>query len=423
LEVAIADDVYAAVEQKACVNNVGCAGYYRALGVTTSPEDSDFGPPSNVTGVSVSAVGVQAAANGTNAIAHVDAAGMRLKTPADASDSNRGLSFYFGYLGFTGTWDNSTQTAAVTGALAEVISVLSHISVYYDNDGTAGFNWDLTQADPTKRWNIFDNADGATNGYDTMDVHGFIDLNNLTWTPINHTKVQCNLIPALSTAPDTCEIQSLGASGFSASALAPVISIVARIASQPVMINGNQHGPDRIKFDVHVQYPWAAMSASLYSPTTAKLGLISFAAGKSGAFVGAAVVRDDNSDSLVFASGGNFAAYYAYKKTATIDGQQASVTTQVVTGQQILAFDCTNAPCAGLLGLGPTNLVAAYFKIIVGWLQLGGWKSSVAFHSLGTSAAPVDVFWDPETGASPAGANSAALAAPSLLFLFAIFLS
>jgi len=426
LEVGIAVDTYAAVALGNCVNKVGCAGYYRALGVSTSPANSAFAPTSNVTGVSVGAIGIQAATNGTNAAANVDVAGIRFKTPADTSDDGNGaLSFYFGYLGVTGTWNNSTQTAAIAGALAEVISILSSVNVWYDNDNVAGFNWDISQTDATKMWNIFDNADGEKNGYDTLDVRGSIDLKNLTWTAIDHTKVLCNTQPKLTDASATCEIHSLTTSGSSSLSTTPVVTIVARIASQPVLINGNRHGPDRVKFDVQVQYPWAGMNSGLYSATKAKLALISLAAGKSGAFVGTAVKRADNSDSLVFGSEGNIMSYYAYKKTATVDGTEAAVTTQVVTGQQIIDYKCgAGSPCFGILGNGPTFLVALSLKARVAWMGLLGWKTSIAFHSLGTSNAPANVLWDPETGSVPTteAANSAALAAPSLLFLSAIFL-
>jgi hypothetical protein len=426
---AVTADTYGAVALKAgCVNAVGCAGYYRALGVSTSPAGSSFGPPSTVTAVSVAAIGVQAASNGTISAGTVDVAGMKFKTPADMSDGSDGsLSFYFGYLGVSGVWNNDTQTGAVAGALAEVVSVLSSVEVYYDNDNQAGFHWDLSPNDPTKRYDIFNNADGEAKGYDTLDSKGNIDcVQNLTWTPMTHTRIQCNTIPALSNMPDSCEIHSLRTSGFlsTSNSTTPVLTVVARIATHPIMINNNQHGPDRVKFDIEVQYPWADMS-SLYSASKAKLLLISFAAGKAGDFVGAAIPRGDGSDSLVFAAAGSKASgYVAYKQTAMVDGTSAPVTTQVITGAEISAFTCTGAPCAGALGLGltATNIIAAVLKTKVAWLQAFGWRSSLAFHALGTTAAPVDILWDPEVGTSATTTNSAAFSVPSALLLLLTFL-
>jgi hypothetical protein len=127
---------YAAVEAKAgCVGAAGCAGYYRAFVATTTPLNSDFGPPSNVSGIALAAIGVQAATNGQQAVAKVDVAGFKFKTPADPSDDvgatqHRGLSFYFGYLGATGSWDNNTQTGAIVGAAAEIASSITSINVF-----------------------------------------------------------------------------------------------------------------------------------------------------------------------------------------------------------------------------------------------------------------------------------------------------
>jgi len=423
LEGIAADDVYAAVAAKQCTGAVGCEGYYRAFAVTTSPANSNFGPPSNVTGVSVAAIGVQGYSNGSAASGHLDVAGCRFKTPADTSDSDNSLSFYFGYLGLSGTWNNSTQTASVAGALAEVVTNLYSLNVWYDNDGVPGFNWDLTAA-PAQRYDILNCATGASKGYDCLDVNGVIQLKTMAWTPIVHTKVLCNSIAALSTAPAGCEIHTLTTTGTNSTSVnaAPTITVVARLASQPVLINGKLHGPDRVKFDITVQFPWASFT-NLYAASTAKLALIAFSAGKSAAFAAAVQRASDGDNSLLFAAAGGQSSYFAYTPTATIDGQAGTVTTQVITGQQIIDFSCpAGSPCGGLLGLGSaTSLLAGLLKIEVAWLQGFGWKSSITVHALGGGFTPALVFWDPENGAGSV-TNSAALAVPSLAFLVALML-
>jgi len=314
-----------------------------------------------------------------------------------------------------------TKTGAVVGALAEVVSTLFSLNVYYDNDNVAGFNWDLT-ADPAHRYDILNCATGATTGYDCLDINGVIQLKALIWTPISHTKVQCNTIPELSTAPAGCEIHSLTTSGANSTdpAAVPVITVTARLASQPVFINGKLHGPDRAKFDVRVQFPWATFT-NLYASDKAKLALIGFSAGKSGTFAASVKRVSDGSDTLLFAAAGGQSSYYAYSPSATIDGGAGTITTQVVTGQQITDFQCPfGSPCAGLLGTG-TSWIAGLLKIEVAWLQAFGWQSSVTFHSLGTGFKPANVFWDPEVGAG-SSTNSAALAVPSLAFLVALML-
>lgn len=425
LEGTAAIDTYAAVaaKQNCSQPRVGCEGYYRALAISTSPPNSAFGPSSNVTGLSVAAIGAKATSSGTVVNAKIDVAGFRFKTPADVSDgsASNGLSFYFGYLGVNGNWDGSTQTKNAAGALAEVVSILSSINVYYDNDNTTGFKWDITQSDPQKRYNIFDCAAGERVGYDALDLNGVIDLKNLTWTPIEHTTVKCNTQAALANAPDSCEIHSLSTSGSLSGAA--VITVTSRIASQPVRINGVLHGPEFVKFDLGVKFPWSSFSTKLYAPSRAKIAVISFNAGKSNTFVSQAR-RNGDSDSLVFSSGSGPSAHYAYTSTATVDGVTTSpVTTQIITGAQITDFQCTQPPCGPL---SATFVASVQLKATVGWIAAFGWKSSITIHALGDKLQPLDIFWDPEVGTSDnsevSSPNSAAFAAPSVVLLLALFL-
>lgn len=302
----------------------------------------------------------------------------------------------------------------MVGALAEVVSTLNSLNVYYNNDGKTGFNWDVTAA-AANRQDILNCANGEAKGYDTLDVDGTIDLKDLTWTPIEHTKVLCNTIPALSDAPASCEIHSLTTSGSNATlSSTPIITFTIRISSQPVLINRVLHGPDQAKFDVTVQYPWAAKK--LYNNATARLALIALHAGKAGAFVGTAKRNDDGTNSLLFAAPGGQTSRYSYTNNATIDGAIGPVSTQVVTGQQIIDYNCIGAPC----GLTATQfLVALVLQPAVVWLQSFGWKSSITIHSLGSDAHPANVFWDPAVGAGPSSTNSGSLMAPSF-FLVAV---
>lgn len=422
-----AADIYAAVAQKAdCTGAVGCKGYYRAFAATTSPPSSVFDPTSTVTGISMAAIGAQLNASAMVADAKVDVAGFRFKTPADTSDTNRGLSFYFGYLGATGNWDASIATSNVAGAVAEIVSSWTSIIAYYDNDGTAGFKWNVDAA-ADARWDIFNCAEGAAKNYDTIDPAGGINLEELTWTPIARTKVQCNTNPALADAPDGCEIYSFTTHGSNSSLPSiPIITFTVRIASQPVLINNVKHGPNFAKFDVTVQYPWAAVSPRLYSASTAKLAIVALNAGKAGSFVGSTVHSSDT-DALVFTAGtSGHTSHYSFASTATIDGQVGAINTQVITGQQLIDFSCPlGSPCHGLIGITATSLLAGSLKIAATWLQGFGWKSSLTVHSLGTTAAPASVFWDPQVGAGGeygGDANTAAVAIPSFLVLVATFL-
>ena len=406
LDAANAADTYAAIAGKSCTGAIGCQGYYRAFATTTSPPGSTFGPPSTVTGLSVAAIGAQVAGNASVINARVDVGGFRFKTPADTSDSNSALSFYFGYLGLSGTWDTTTRTGAMVGALAEIVSNLNSLNVYYNNDAQAGFNWNVAAAGQ----DVLNCATAKTQGYDSLDVNGAIDLKSLIWSTINHTKVQCNSIPALADAPAGCEIHTLSTSGSNATMSAnPIVVIDIRIASQPVLINNVRHGPDYAKFDVTVQFPWSYFNSRLYDSANARLALIALHAGKAESFVGAANRNADGTNSLLFTTTTGQTSRYSYTNNATIDGVISPIYTQVITGAQIKALTCTGCSL-------PTIVVQGALKIFVDWLQGFNWRSSITIHSLGSGASPAKVFWDPEVGAGPSS-NSAGFMAPSFVLV------
>jgi len=425
LSVASAVDTYASIAAAACEDKVGCAGYYRAITVSTSPPDSTFQPTDNVTGVSVGLIGISAAANATAGVLKLDAAGARFKTPADMTDGagNRWLGFYFGYLGLGAAWDGSTGTAAVVGALAEVVAAIEFLVAYYDNDGTAGFQWNIGQTDPTKRWDIFNTQAGVTNKYDTVDPNGILYLNNLTWSPISHSSVSCQSVAALTGYAAGCEIHSLTTSGSMPGVTTSVITITVRIASQPVLINGVRHGPDLAKYDCTINFPWSSFSIS--NPATAKLAMVVYGAGKAGDFVGTATTNGDT-DSLTFASAdGKTSASYAYKNVATVAGVSANVYTSVYTGQQILNLQCVlGSPCL----LTETQGFQLLLVATITTFQNLGWKPSLTIHAFGTAVEPATVEWDPQTGAGPSSStsapasNSACFAVPSFLFMLFLVL-
>jgi len=412
-----AADTYAAVAADAgCKDQVGCAGYYRAFTFTTSPAGSTFGPPSTVTGFSAAAIGEEAAGTSAGGEVKVDVAGFRFKNPADTSDANPSLAFYFGYLGVDGTWDTSTQTKNVAGALAEVIASIVSVDVYYDHDGVPGFQWDISQTDPKLKFDIYDCTDAATGKYDCVDPNGKLNVaTDLQWTPISSSVVACNTQPGLTSYAAGCEIHSLNTVGSLPSApTTAVLNFTIRIASQPVLINGVKHGPDFAKWDLAINFPYS--NYQLLDATNAKLAVVTAAAGKAGAFTGSSV-RSNGVDTLNFQVAGVKArSYYSYSASASINGNTGTIYTQVISGAQIQAYTCTTpSPCAGLLGISGTNVLAAYLAVAVNAWGLLGWKTSIAIHAVGDVNAPASVVWDPTVGAG--SANSALLALPSTLLL------
>jgi len=336
------------------------------------------------------------------------------------------LSFYWGYLGIGGIWNSAQASGTMAGALAEVIASLVSVNVYYDHDGVPGFQWDIDQTDPTKRWDIYDCSKAAANGYDCVDTNAVLNVaTDLEWTFIEHTKISCSAAPGLTTGNYAagCEIHSLTTVGSLASApTQPVLTFTIRIASQPVLINGIRHGPDFAKWDVQINFPYSNYPQIL-SQSTAQLAIVTAAAGKAGAFVGTAS-SSGGVDAVSWSAGAGVRAYYNYNATATTTNVATgnTVYTQIITGQDILNFVCTAAsPCNGVLGVSGTNLLVTALKTFVTAELVFGWRASIAIHAFGDLTAPATIAWDPSVGAG-AGTNSALLAAPSALILAAVAL-
>jgi hypothetical protein len=305
--------------------------------------------------------------------------------------------------------------------LAEVVASLSSVNVYYDHDGVPGFQWNIDEADPTKRWDIYDCSKAAANNYDCVDTNAALNVaTDLQWTYIDHTKISCSAAPGLTTGNYAagCEIHSLTTVGSLATApTQPVLTFTIRIASQPVMINGVKHGPDFAKWELQVNFPYSNYP-NILDQANARLAIVTVAAGKAGAFVGAAS-KSNGVEAVSWSAGAGIRAYYDYNTTATANGG-TTVYTQIVTGQQILNFLCTSAsPCNGILGVSGTNILVAYLKLAVNGGLVFGWRASIAIHAFGDLVAPATIDWDPSVGAGDA-TNSALLAAPSAVVLAAI---
>jgi hypothetical protein len=344
-------------------------GFYRQLTVAAVPDVA------NATSISVAAIGAQVAGSGGVGSARVDVAGFKFKNPTDLSDgeNNRGLGFYFGYLGVSGTWNNDTKTQSLAGALAEIAAGWTTIFVYYDNDGVPGAQVNLTQD-----W--LNCAAGFAGGFDCLDNNGSIPLNNLTWGPITGSKADC---PAGYGA--NCSIWSL-----TTASLDGIISFTMHLASEPVLINNVRVEPNYAKIDVTINYPWAALSAGLIDATKANLGLVAFTAGRAGA---AAAVRTkvDNKDAVVFEAADK-SAYFSWEGTAVVPGSTGTVYAQGISGAQLKSNDCSKC--------GFTGIYVAVLQLISGWYEAFGWKTEMIVFSW-NEVKPTQVAWDPALGLAP----------------------
>jgi hypothetical protein len=390
---------YAAVEANAaCTNGVGCKGYYRAFVATTLPANSDFGPPSNVTGLALAAIGVQAQSDGTVTNGRVDVAGLKFRTPADTSDKPD-LSFYFGYLGVSGVWDNKTQTGALTGALCEIYSSFNSIQIYYDRDSTPGFQFDLTGND------VFD----CTKTWDCVDPAGAIAITNLTWDNITRVVDTCVSKIPNGNYDANCKIITLSTIGRMNGTA--VVTIDIRTASQPLTIDGVLHNPDKAKWDVRVNYPWAVMTG-IATPASAKVALVNVHAGKAATAAGVVTVNSGTvSKSLTFTGTGK-SAYFGYSTAVTVDGAASTVVTQTITAEAISNWN-------GNLLTKTADLMGKLKVAVIVYAVFGGWRVQLTIHSF-TPSAPNNIFWDPENGVLSTSGAMATVPAMLLALVLAL---
>jgi hypothetical protein len=368
----------------------------------------------------VAAIGAQAAANGQGAVAKLDIAGFKFKTPADASDGNsRGLSWYFGYLGVNAAFDNKTQTGAIAGALAEVVATINTILLWYNRDGVQGFQWNLASG-----VDVFD-CTPAGSTYDCVDPNGIIDVKDLAWSPISRTEQACTVVAPAGDYEADCKVVTFQTSGaMNSMPSTPVITLTSRTVSQPMLINTILHGPDHAKIDVTIAFPWTAanFTSGLYNATEAQVALIGVQAGKAVAAGAVAIVDSSAGEKKVkFTAAGGKHAFFSYTETATIGAVSSSpIVTKVLTAVDVKTFTCAaGTPCSNVAS--KTFGVMALLKLGMAWLEGFGWIPQVTIHSF-TVKNPVSIYWDPTIGAeSLAGKSSSFVLVPSAIL--ALFLA
>jgi len=305
-----------------------------------------------------------------------------------------------------------TQVSSISGALAEVVSTISTLVVWYNRDGAPGFQWDMDSG-----VDIFDCTAGT---YDCVDPAGTIEVNALSWAPISRVEADCNAATGATTYDANCKIVTFQVVGSRNSV--PVLTLTSRTVSQPMNVDGVLNGPDRAKIDVTIEYPWAQITGLRDAPN-ALVALIGVQAGKA---VGAVQTQTlGNEKQVSFAAAGGKRAFFSYSDTATINTAITSspIITKTITAKDVEDFSCVlGDPCAGLLN--PTNLIMVKLKIGVAWLKAFLWTPQVTIHSFTVKSA-VKIYWDPAVGADnmEARTSSSAILVPSaILSAVALFL-
>jgi len=359
-------------------------GFYRQLTVSASPSVANI-LNGTATGISVAAIGATVNSNGQGSgTAKADIAGFKFKNPSDASDNDRGLVFYFGYLGLSGTWDTTAKTASLSGALAEIASSWENIFIYYDHDNVPGFQLKLG----VDFWNC---NTGAAQGYDCVDPLGVITLNNVSWGGIQVSNTTC---PAEYNNPD-CKIWA-----FSTATTDGVFNFTLRLASEPVLVNDVRIEPNYGKIDVEINYPWA--SKTLTDAANAKVAIVAYTAGRAGT-AGVSYEEVDGKKAVQYQVNDK-SAYFSWDSQANVSGTATTVYADFHSGASIRTLDCAQCGFSLFYYIG--------LKARAGILEGLGWNAEMLLFSWNEKQ-PAKVFWDPAIGMTDAP-DSASAAAVSL---------
>lgn len=206
-----------------------------------------------------------------------------------------------------------------------------------------------------------------------------------------------------------------------------MITIKLTLASQKVnfqqtaTVGGStiEIGPDVAKFDIEITYPWAGRP--LIDRSTSNVALLAGAAGKAGSAVVAGGVWRGKSASVWYGDGGK-AAVLSWDGTATVKtqsnptGSDEPVYVQGISGESLLAYNCTQTPAGCVL---EDYTVVLGWQILAGTLKLLGWTPELAILSWDVPG-PTQVVHDPVygTAASTDIKGSGMLIAPSMFLYF-----
>jgi len=370
-------------------------GFYRQLTVWGSPS-VDHIANNTATAIAVAAIGAKASvgAGATEGSASVDIAGFKFKNPSDMTDGaeNRGLGFYFGYLGVSGQWSNSSQTASVSGALAEIAASWESLFVYYNKDGRNGFQWNQAS-------DIFD----CTKTHDCVDINGVIDIKNTSFGGIITTKINC---PAGYNV--NCTVYR-----FETTSSDGVLTFVLRLASEPVLINNVRVEPNYGKIDVVINFPWTRFT-NLIDSANAKVGIVAYTAGRAGT-AAAVASRVDGNDAVLFTANDK-SAYFSWDSQAMLTSSSgATVYADYVSGDSVAANQC-NAVSCGII----TTLFIAGLKIRQAFFAAAGWKTEMLIFSW-NEVRPAQLTWDPAIGITNTENAGAAVFVAPVVALIAVF--
>jgi len=283
--------------------------------------------------------------------------------------------------------DTGASTSSISGAFAEVAAGFSQIFVWFDGDGTPGFQYvlgsdvDCTAADVP-----------ATS--DCIDPAGTIALTSLTWTTFSLTNLSC----AGGNYQANCQVYSFTTTGSLGGQ--SVATFTFNLATEPVLVNNVKVGPDYGKIDVTINYPWTGKTFT--RSTSPHVGLLAVAGGKAAAGT-ASLSQQSSGSTFSWAGTAGINTFFSWASQATINSAQSTVYVAGISNADLTNFNC-NSQTQGALYCTGAAIRVTVLKAIAALYAFGGWDVRLIWFTWADDK-PVSVFWDPQVGGQQSGAG------------------
>jgi len=354
------------------------AGFHRVLAVTGLPTIEE---PHTLSITGANAYGTAVLDNDElSGDISLNTATFNVQTPQTGND----LTFYFGFLKVDAEWSLNSASAfgSISGSLAEVIASFYSIIVYEDRDGNPGFQYQLGQ-------DVLDCTGGEDFDCVRLDEGFTINLNELTWSPITHTTVNCTADLEAPIDGEQCTVTT-----WTIATTDNAVIFDFKTTSHPVTVEERTLDPDSAKIDISINYDWTGITCD-----NCKLALTAATAGKmvSGS-LSFAIDNSSGTTTTNFEADGGISAFISWDTQAAIVGETSTVYYHAVKYGDLDAWTCDpNIFATSNNCLSATAILNVVWKLALGVWQAFGWDGTVLVFSW-ADVKPSNVFWDPQVG-------------------------
>jgi len=366
-----------------------------ATAVANNTEFRSFVASVNSETNSISLAGVKASlsADGTHAVSgNQDAAAFKFVAAGSGSTTPQvAIGHTILSASASVSWAPTPQGGSliypVPDSWAETMAGFNNLILYKEGNGVPGLQYDIGD-------NVWDCT--VSNGKDCFLPNSNIDLTkDVIWSPLSSTSLPC---PPSTGYSSNCSIWKISSTASLVQSGTSVLKITLKLASQNVLTisstnQSSQIGPDILKFDLNITYPW---DDKAQNKSIGKVALGGYAGGK--ALTGISNGSYQSKQAWIFPGDNGKSAVLAFDASATADGIVKSTNLFGISGAAITA---SNNSIQNSLSLAVTT----QWKSSIALASPAGWLSQLFFLSWDL-AGPTLLDYDPVVGSTDSSNSS-----------------